>query len=99
MVHYPFAQHIFSSNKNLIYGNTESEISNDVEEMSNDLLTNDLKSHRSSEQNQESVKNKYSLKFKRNAKANPMMIEACCTKPQNRGQNRTQDPCKIHHCH
>jgi hypothetical protein len=91
MVHYPFAQHIFSSNNNQINENHDDEISNGFEEMSNDVVGNDLKPHRP-RHSHEAMKNKYSLKFKRNAPVNPMMIEACCSNPP-------QDACKIHHCH
>jgi hypothetical protein len=94
LVHYPFAQHIFSSNNHQISNSLhDSDTSNGIEEMSNDILTQDMESRSSSShRHADSMKNKYNLKFKRNANANPVMIEACCTNPP-------QDSCKIHHCH
>lgn len=91
LVHYPFAQHIFSSNNNQISNSLhDNDFSNsNDEEMSNDIVTQDIGS--SSHKHGETLKNKYNLKFKRNAAASPVMVEACCSNPP-------QDSCKIHHC-
>lgn len=84
LIHYPFAKHLFSSRSNEITesnSNTfdlimSNEISNQIISNNNDV-SNEIDSRNSKENG--NLKNRYSMKFKRNASKNlDTIIENCC---------------------
>lgn len=87
LVHYPLAHRIFSSNRNQLDENTISS-----ELLSNDL-SNDVRMQYETvgHINNDSVKHKYISKFKRDAIADPMDIELCCS-------HSTRDECSKLNC-
>lgn len=84
LVHYPLAHHIFASNQNELVENSLNSESNDLP---NDILMHDVSPPTSppidsstlSRRHNASIKNKYNMKFKRNADADKFFIEPCCS--------------------
>lgn len=92
LIHYPFAKHLFSTRRNdIIESNshhtfdliTSNEIDNVEEDISNEIRV------RQSRENG-NLKNKYSMKFKRNAQSienmENMIIEHCCASDNDCGK-------------